>query len=112
MWILTICHIVTPSPPFTLYSLADTDLVLDPGGVARRSHDELNEAGAQQHQQQDGSDVLPHVKVEPVRSEAQHVLQVFKKPETERPDNTDELNRNDRNERLVRFQPKSSELVA
>lgn len=57
---------------------ASAYLLLYPGTVAGRSHGQLDEAGAEQEQQQDGRDVLPHVVVEAVRSEAQHVLQVFK----------------------------------
>ena len=58
-----------------------THLFLYPGTVAGRRHGQLDEAGAQEHQQQDGRDVLPHVVIEAVRREAQHVLQVFKEPE-------------------------------
>lgn len=55
-------------------------LFLYPGTVTGRRHDQLDEAAAQEHQQQDGGDELPHVVVEAVRREAQHVLQVFKEP--------------------------------
>lgn len=58
-----------------------THLFLYPGTVAGRRHGQLNEAGAQEDQQQDGRDVLPHVVVETVWREAQHVLQVFKESE-------------------------------
>lgn len=58
-----------------------THLFLYPGTIAGRRHDQLDEAGAQEHQQQDGRDVLPHVVVETVRGKAQHVLQVFKESE-------------------------------
>ncbi len=58
-----------------------THLFLYPGTVAGRRHYQLNEAGAQEHQQQDGRDELPHVVVETVRRKAQHVLQVFKESE-------------------------------
>lgn len=57
-----------------------THLFLYPGTVAGRRHDQLDEAAAEEDQQQDGCDELPHVVVEAVRGEAQHVLQVFKEP--------------------------------
>lgn len=60
-----------------------THLFLYPGTVAGRRHDQLDEAAAQEDQQQDGRDVLPHVVVETVRRKAQHVLQVFKESERE-----------------------------
>lgn len=58
-----------------------THLFLYPGTIAGWRHGQLDEAGAQEDQQQDGRDVLPHVVVEAVRSKAQHVLQVFKESE-------------------------------
>lgn len=58
-----------------------THLFLYPGTVAGWRHGQLDEAGAQEDQQQDGRDVLPHVVVETVRRKAQHVLQVFKESE-------------------------------
>lgn len=64
-------------PPHT-HTETFTHQVLDPGAVAGRRHGQLDDAAAQEAQQQDGRDVLPHVVVEAVRRKAQHVLQVFK----------------------------------
>lgn len=58
-----------------------THLFPYPGFVAGRRHDQLDEAAAEEEQQQDGRDVLPHVVVETERHEAQHVLQVFEESE-------------------------------
>lgn len=91
-----ICFLLVPGlgelpPPLNLRPRGDepetlTHLFLYPGTVAGRRHGHLDEAGAQEDQQQDGCDVLPHVVVEAVRRKAQHVLQVFKEPERKESD--------------------------
>ena len=57
-----------------------THQILYPGTVAGWRHGQLDQAGAEQQDEQQRGDVLPHVVVEAEGREAQHVLQVLKEP--------------------------------
>lgn len=57
-----------------------TDLGLHPGVVSRRADDHLNDGGSSEQQQDSWGNIPPHVVVETVWPETQHVLQVLHKP--------------------------------